>query len=82
MARDARPAARSSTSESPEAAIIFCNTRDETGRVAEFLRKQGLDAEAISRDLSQNDRERVMGRMRAGGSFLVATDVAARGIDI
>ena len=69
--------------EDPKSAIIFCNTREETGRVAEFLRKHGHDAEAISSDLSQSDRERVMARMRAGGiKFLVATDVAARGIDI
>jgi ATP-dependent RNA helicase DeaD len=69
--------------EDPKSAIIFCNTREETSRVAEFLRQHGHDAEAISSDLSQNDRERVMARMRAGGiKFLVATDVAARGIDI
>ena len=69
--------------EEPVSAIIFCNTREETGRVAEFLRQHGHDAEAISSDLSQSDRERVLGRMRAGGiKFLVATDVAARGIDI
>ena len=69
--------------EDPKSAIIFCNTREETGRVAAFLRGKGHDAEAISSDLSQTDRERVLGRMRAGGiKFLVATDVAARGIDI
>ncbi len=69
--------------EEPVSAIIFCNTREETGRVAEFLRQHGHDAEAISSDLTQTDRERVLGRMRAGGiKFLVATDVAARGIDI
>jgi ATP-dependent RNA helicase DeaD len=71
------------TFEDPKSAIIFCNTREETGRIAEFLRTKGHDAEAISSDLSQSDRERVMARMRAGGiKFLVATDVAARGIDI
>jgi ATP-dependent RNA helicase DeaD len=69
--------------EEPERAVIFCNTRDETGRVAEFLRKQGMVAEPISSDLSQSEREDVMQRMRAGKiRFLVATDVAARGIDI
>ncbi len=69
--------------EEPERAVIFCNTRDETGRVAEFLRKQGMVAEPISSDLSQSEREQVMQRMRAGSiRFLVATDVAARGIDI
>ncbi len=69
--------------EEPHTAIIFCNTREETGRVAEFLRGKGYEAEAISSDLSQSDRERVLAKMRAGGiKFLVATDVAARGIDI
>jgi len=69
--------------EEPDRAVIFCNTRDETGRVAEFLRKQGMVAEPISSDLSQSERENVMQRMRAGSiRFLVATDVAARGIDI
>ncbi len=69
--------------EEPHTAIIFCNTREETSRVAEFLRQHGYEAEAISSDLSQSDRERVLAKMRAGGiKFLVATDVAARGIDI
>ena len=69
--------------EEPERAVIFCNTREETGRVAEYLRRQGMVAEPISSDLSQSDREKVMQRMRAGSiRFLVATDVAARGIDI
>jgi ATP-dependent RNA helicase DeaD len=69
--------------EEPERAVIFCNTREDTGRVAEHLRRNGLDAEPISSDLSQSEREQVMQRMRAGGiRFLVATDVAARGIDI
>ena len=70
-------------SERPEAAIIFCNTRDDTNSVARFLTRHNYDAEAISSDLSQRDRERVMKRMRAKNlQFLVATDVAARGIDI
>jgi ATP-dependent RNA helicase DeaD len=69
--------------EEPESAIIFCNTRDETTMVARFLQKQGLDAEPLSSDLSQADRERVMGRMKQHSlRFLCATDVAARGIDI
>src|SRR4029077_20222528 len=67
----------------PDSAIIFCNTREDTALVSEFLRKSGLDAEAISSDLSQADRERVMGRMKAKDlHYLVATDIAARGIDI
>tara|TARA_R110002096_G_scaffold77896_1_gene183126 strand:+ start:22367 stop:25192 length:2826 start_codon:yes stop_codon:yes gene_type:complete len=69
--------------EKPESAIIFCNTRDETNTVARYLRKNGYDSEALSSDLSQADRERVMGRMRDKNlNFLVATDIAARGIDI
>ena len=69
--------------EIPKTAIIFCNTREETSRVSDFLQKQGFEAEAISSDLSQSDRERVLTKMKAGQiQFLVATDVAARGIDI
>jgi ATP-dependent RNA helicase DeaD len=69
--------------ERPDSAMIFCNTREETGHVAEFLRSQGLDAEPISSDLTQAERERVMGRMKKKNlHYLVATDVAARGIDI
>jgi ATP-dependent RNA helicase DeaD len=69
--------------EEPESAIIFCNTRDETTMVAKFLQKQGLDAEPLSSDLTQADRERVMNRMKQHNlRFLCATDVAARGIDI
>ena len=69
--------------ERPESAIIFCNTREETSAVAEFLRNHGHDAEPISSDLTQADRERVMKRMKQKDlKFLCATDVAARGIDI
>ncbi len=69
--------------ERPENAIIFCNTRDDTSVVAAFLRRQGLDALALSGELSQKDRERVMRRMKNGDlKYLVATDIAARGIDI
>ena len=69
--------------ERPESAIIFCNTREETSAVAEFLRNHGHDAEPISSDLNQSERERVMKRMKAKDlKFLCATDVAARGIDI
>jgi ATP-dependent RNA helicase DeaD len=69
--------------EDPESAIIFCNTRDETQRVAEALKNRGFDADWLNGDLPQSDRERVMSATRAGRlRFLVATDVAARGIDI
>jgi ATP-dependent RNA helicase DeaD len=69
--------------EDPESAIIFCNTRDETQRLAEALKARGFDADWLNGDLPQSDRERVMGATREGKlRFLVATDVAARGIDI
>ena len=69
--------------EDPESAILFCNTRDETQRVAEALKTRGFDADWLNGDLPQSDRERVMSATREGRlRFLVATDVAARGIDI
>lgn len=69
--------------EKPDSAIIFCNMRQDTQLVAAFLRRQGLNALALSGDLGQKDRERIMNRMKRGDlQFLVATDIAARGIDI
>jgi ATP-dependent RNA helicase DeaD len=69
--------------ENPESAIIFANTKRDVEYVATFLRNYGYDADEISGDLSQRDREAVMGKVRRGDlRFLVATDVAARGIDI
>jgi ATP-dependent RNA helicase DeaD len=69
--------------EDPESAIIFCNTRDETQRVAEALKSRGFDADWLNGDLPQTDRERVMNASKEGKlRFLVATDLAARGIDI
>lgn len=69
--------------EDPESAIVFCNTRDETLRVADGLKARGFDADWLNGDLPQADRERVMNATKEGKlRFLVATDVAARGIDI
>jgi len=69
--------------ENPESAIIFCNTRDETKRVAAALQQQGYSADWLNADLPQNEREKVMAATRKSElRFLVATDVAARGIDI
>jgi ATP-dependent RNA helicase DeaD len=69
--------------EDPESAIVFCNTRDETQRVADALRARGFDSDWLNGDLPQSDRERVMNATKEGKlRFLVATDVAARGIDI
>jgi len=69
--------------EEPDSAIVFCNTKDDVRYVTAFLQRSGFDADQISGDLSQAARERAMGRIKAGElRFLVATDVAARGIDI
>jgi ATP-dependent RNA helicase DeaD len=69
--------------EEPDSAIIFCNTKDDVRYVTAFLQRAGFDADQISGDLSQAARERAMARIKAGElRFLVATDVAARGIDI
>jgi ATP-dependent RNA helicase DeaD len=69
--------------EDPESAIIFCNTRDDVRYLAAFLRRHHFDADMIQGDMSQAAREQVMRRIKSGElRFLVATDVAARGIDI
>lgn len=69
--------------EAPESAIVFCNTRDQTKRIASALKRAGYAADWLNADLAQNDREKVMHATREGKlRFLVATDVAARGIDI
>lgn len=63
--------------------LIFCRTRQETGSVAEKLAKEGYNAEPLHGDLSQVQRDRVMDRFRKKDlQILVATDVAARGLDI
>lgn len=63
--------------------LIFCRTRRETAHVAEKLSKDGYDAEPLHGDLSQAQRDRVMRRFRDRSlQILVATDVAARGIDV
>ncbi|NRA33082.1 MAG: DEAD/DEAH box helicase [Polyangiaceae bacterium] len=69
--------------ENPESAIVFCNTRDDTKKAAAALKKAGFDADWLNAELSQSERENLMKRTREGRlRFLVATDVAARGIDI
>ena len=69
--------------EEPDSAIIFCNTKDDVRYVTAYLKRKGFDADAISGDLTQAAREQAMARIKSGQlRFLVATDVAARGIDI
>jgi ATP-dependent RNA helicase DeaD len=69
--------------ENPASAIIFCNTKAKVHYVSAVLQRFGYDADEISSDLSQNSRDRIMDRVRQGKlRFLVATDVAARGLDI
>lgn len=63
--------------------IVFCRTREETRDVAEKLMKDGYNADALHGDLSQAQRDNVMKRFRQGLlQILVATDVAARGLDV
>lgn len=64
-------------------AIVFCKTREQTQKVADALQRDGYDADALHGDLSQAQRDNVMGRFkRKALHMLVATDVAARGIDV
>ena len=69
--------------ENPASAIIFCNTKATVHVVTAVLQGFGFNADELSADLSQSRREDVLSRLRKGTiRFLVATDVAARGIDI
>ncbi|CAN5300907.1 DEAD/DEAH box helicase [soil metagenome] len=69
--------------EAPAAAIVFCRTRLEVDELTETLNGRGYRAEALHGGMDQQQRDRVMGRLRnATADLLVATDVAARGLDI
>jgi ATP-dependent RNA helicase DeaD len=69
--------------ETPAAAIVFCGTRDEVDQLTETLNGKGYRAEALHGGMDQQQRDRVMGRLRGGSlNLLVATDVAARGLDV
>ena len=85
VARAHKPAAlgRILDVEAPTAAIVFCRTREEVDQVTETLNGRGYRAEALHGGMSQDQRDRVMGRLRGGSTeLLVATDVAARGLDV
>lgn len=67
----------------PRSAVVFCNTKSDTETVEVFLRRRGFDARRINSDLTQKQRDQIMQKIRAGDlQILIATDVAARGIDI
>lgn len=69
--------------ESPELAIIFGRTKRRVDELSEALQKRGYAAEGLHGDLSQNQRDHVMRKFRDGSiDVLVATDVAARGLDV
>jgi len=69
--------------ENPTSAIIFCNTKSRVHYINVVLQRFGYDADELSSDLSQGQREKVLERVRKGTlRFLVATDVAARGLDV
>ncbi|HEY5015399.1 MAG TPA: DEAD/DEAH box helicase [Streptosporangiaceae bacterium] len=69
--------------ETPTATVVFCRTRDEVDQLTESLNGRGYRAEALHGGMDQNHRDRVMNRLRSQSiNLLVATDVAARGLDI
>jgi ATP-dependent RNA helicase DeaD len=69
--------------EAPTAAIVFCRTRTEVEQLAETLNARGYASEALHGGMTQDQRDRVMKRLRAGtAELLIATDVAARGLDV
>ena len=69
--------------ERPTATIVFCRTRDEVDQLTESLNGRGYRAEALHGGMDQKQRDRVMARLRSRAiDLLVATDVAARGLDI
>ncbi len=69
--------------ETPEAALVFCRTRTEVDMLTETMNGRGYRAEALHGGMDQGQRDRVMGRLRDGtAELLIATDVAARGLDV
>ena len=69
--------------EAPTATVVFCRTRDEVDQLTETLNGRGYRAEALHGGMDQQHRDRVMSRLRSQTiDLLVATDVAARGLDI
>jgi len=85
VARAHKPAAlgRVLDVEAPTAALVFCRTRAEVDQLTEKLNGRGYRAEALHGGMDQEQRDRVMARLRSGtADLLIATDVAARGLDV
>ena len=85
IARPHKPAAlgRILDVEAPRSTIVFCGTRNEVDELTETMNGRGYRAEALHGGMSQEQRDRVMDRLRnETADLLVATDVAARGLDI
>jgi ATP-dependent RNA helicase DeaD len=83
--RNQKPAAldRILDMENPDTAIVFCRTRLEVDTLVEALNAHGYRAEALHGGMQQRQRDTVMNRVRSGKTdLLIATDVAARGLDI
>ncbi len=69
--------------EAPESTLVFCRTRNDVDELTATMNARGHRAEALHGGMDQNQRDRVMGRLRDGtADLLVATDVAARGLDV
>jgi ATP-dependent RNA helicase DeaD len=69
--------------EAPKATVVFCHTRGDVDQLTETLNARGYRAEALHGGMDQQHRDRVMNRLRSQSlDLLVATDVAARGLDI
>ncbi len=67
----------------PKKAVVFCNTKKKVDNLIELMKKRGYKAEALHGDIKQEQRQRIMNRLKAGEfKILVATDVVARGIDV
>ncbi len=85
VARAHKPAAlgRILDVESPTAALVFCRTREQVDQLTATLNGRGYRAEALHGGMNQEQRDRVMARVRKSSTdLLIATDVAARGLDI
>ncbi|MEL6890829.1 MAG: DEAD/DEAH box helicase [Actinomycetota bacterium] len=69
--------------EQPAAAIVFCRTRHDVDELSDELNRRGERAEALHGGMGQEQRDKAMGRLKSGvATLLIATDVAARGIDV